>query len=332
MSSEEDFIVVSQKIIGLESFRMNQFLPVSIITPVFNGELYLRDFLLNISKQTFKDFELIFVDDGSTDKSAEIVTSFMVHDARIKLLEQKHFGAARARNYGITKAKGKYLLFLDSDDLFEETFIERMYNTAISDGSEIVVSGYSKVDFNTGKLIAKSLPRSGIYLQNELTRTLFQRTNPAPWNKLFSKDLIERENLKFQDLKTCNDLSFVFIALSKASKISFINQSLVLYRVNVPRSISSGRGFYSENLIKAVLCVMKSLQDANVFFKYKGSLLSSLSSSIIYELGNCSTIARKLEFLFNCINQFGPVILFSILKTVVLRGIRKVKLFLQSIT
>ena len=123
MSSEEDFIVVSQKIIGLESFRMNQFLPVSIITPVFNGELYLRDVLLNISKQTFKDFELIFVDDGSTDKSAEIVTSFMVHDARIKLLEQKHFGAARARNYGITKAKGKYLLFLDSDDLFEETFI-----------------------------------------------------------------------------------------------------------------------------------------------------------------------------------------------------------------
>lgn len=103
---------------------------ISVIIPVYNVEKYLRECLDSVVNQTFKDIEIICVDDGSTDKSLEILQEYKRKDDRFVILQQRHSGAGAARNYGLKLAEGKYIQFLDSDDYFEPTLLEELYTRA----------------------------------------------------------------------------------------------------------------------------------------------------------------------------------------------------------
>ena len=97
---------------------------ISVIIPVYNVEKYLRECLESILNQTFQDFEIICVDDGSTDRSLDILQEYKRKDDRFVILQQRHAGAGAARNHGLKLAEGKYIQFLDSDDYFEPTLLE----------------------------------------------------------------------------------------------------------------------------------------------------------------------------------------------------------------
>ena len=99
---------------------------LSVVSPVYNGSAYLTPFLESVLHQTFSDFELIMVDDGSTDDSVQIIQTYQEKDARIHLIRQNHQGAGSARNVGLSQAKGQYIIFLDSDDWFNEDFFKIM--------------------------------------------------------------------------------------------------------------------------------------------------------------------------------------------------------------
>lgn len=209
---------------------------VSVVMPVFNSEKYIYEALKSLENQTFQDFEIICIDDGSNDLSPRIICEFIDRDNRITMLTQHHKYAGVARNLGMTASKGDYLLFLDSDDVFDEEMIQRAYDTATRMNADIVVFGGKEF---SGDLKSAS-PRpdfartdisgNGIINAKSCSKEIFKITNSAPWNKLYRKQFVEQANIRFESCKKVNDAFFVYMSLALAKRIIVIGDELIYYR------------------------------------------------------------------------------------------------------
>jgi len=211
---------------------------VSVIMPVYNAEKYLESSIESILNQTFQDIEIICVDDGSTDDSLNILRTFKEKDLRIKILEQSNLYAGIARNNAMKIAKGNYLIFLDSDDIFKSDMIEKAYKRAIDVDADIVVfGGYYfendiKKSFDFPALLRTDMVfDDNVFEPNDSFEYIFNFTTPAPWNKLFKREFIEKNNLYFQKYKRVNDLYFVKISLALAKRIGIVDEKLIYYRI-----------------------------------------------------------------------------------------------------
>ena len=118
---------------------------VSVIVPVYNSELYLGRCLDSVIKQTYRDLQIILVDDGSPDNSSEIAECWMKKDSRIKVYHKKNGGLSDARNVGIDKSKGDYISFVDSDDTLEDNFLEEAFSLINGNDLDLVIGGYNEV-------------------------------------------------------------------------------------------------------------------------------------------------------------------------------------------
>ena len=118
----------------------------SVIIPVYNVEKYLGKCIDSILAQTFRDYELILIDDGSLDKSGEICEQYAMKDSRIVVVHQKNGGVSAARNTGIDKAQGRYITFIDSDDSVENNYLSSMYT--ISEDIDLVIGGIKHIEIN----------------------------------------------------------------------------------------------------------------------------------------------------------------------------------------
>lgn len=179
---------------------------VSVIIPVYNVENYLRECLNSVINQTLKDIEIICINDDSTDGSLAILKEYAIKDKRIKIVCQDNVGAGAARNIGLKMAKGKYLSFLDSDDFFDYTMLEKSYNKVIENKADIVVFGANMYDANTknqeclysfNKLHTQIYPFS----YKDITVSIFKAFNNVAWNKIFKRDFILRNGIVFQEIK-----------------------------------------------------------------------------------------------------------------------------------
>ena len=112
---------------------------ISVIVPVYNVEKYLADCVESILQQTFRDFELILIDDGSKDRSGEICDAFAETDDRIVVVHQDNQGQSKTRNYGVLISKGEYIVFVDSDDLIFPHYLETLYKESQNSGAELVI-------------------------------------------------------------------------------------------------------------------------------------------------------------------------------------------------
>lgn len=265
---------------------MNQ-IYVSVILTVYNTEKYLTECISSIINQSLNNIEIIIINDGSTDKSLEIINNFAKEDFRIKVINQKNLGAAVARNNGILIANGKYLSILDGDDTFDNNMLESMYLQAEKNGSQIIVCPYRNLDdikeIKRGISIPKDIENLEVFSANDISEQIFQISNPAAWSKLFRKDFILNNNIKFQDLKTCNDLYFTYFALSLANKISILNKSFVIYRNQSFGAISHSRGEKFTNIFKAMNQLKKSLIVHNLYDHFLLSFYKRALSNIMYE-------------------------------------------------
>jgi glycosyltransferase involved in cell wall biosynthesis len=186
----------------------------SIIVPVYNGELYIAKCLTSILSQTFKNFEVLVVDDGSKDSTNDIIKGFVIKDKRIKLINQNNSGVSVARNTGIKKANGKYILFIDSDDYVLPTYLENLNNQ--SNEFDLLVTGYSTFGEHEKTMLPS---KTGVIQRDEIIRLLFtdEAVSGFPWNKVFLKSiLIENEIFFDESIFFAEDLLF---ALSYISKI-----------------------------------------------------------------------------------------------------------------
>lgn len=198
---------------------------VSVIVPIYNSEKYLKKCLDSLVNQTLKEMEFILINDGSTDASEDIITSY--HDKRIKYFKQENMGIGATRNRGIKEAKGEYIAFLDSDDYMElDAFLE-MYKEASKRNLDIILGDFYQEEDNQEELI-KLIDFSDTSLLK--SPNLLMDIPLAPWNKLYKRNLIEDcsfpINLKYEDTP------FVAKMFSKANRIGKINKPFTHYVIH----------------------------------------------------------------------------------------------------
>ena len=195
---------------------------ISIIVPIYNEEENLRKCIESLINQTYKELEIILINDGSTDKSKEIIESFK--DKRIIAINKKNTGISDTRNIGIGKSTGDYIMFVDSDDYLELNCIERLIETAEKENSEIVMFNYyletpsKRIEIKLPKIEARNLKED---------KDLLTKIHLGPCTKIFKAELI-KDNLFPLNLKY-EDVPFVVEAVIKAGKISFIPDYLYHY-------------------------------------------------------------------------------------------------------
>ncbi len=212
---------------------------ISLIVPVYNSNKYLKRCLESIEKQSYNDIEVIIVDDGSTDDSFEIMSSFSKNDVRFKSYKKKNGGVSSARNFGLSKAKGEWVAFVDSDDRISSLFCEIMYKTALENELEVVMC--RRIDEKDDGEFQQE------YSQKEYLR-IFSFDDFIPteedfygtcWGFLFKRVLIE--NTVFDEtISFTEDALFSIEVMSKASRIGIVNEFLYYYNLMIHDSLSQG--------------------------------------------------------------------------------------------
>ena len=210
---------------------------ISIVVPVFNAEQWLSKCIESVREQTFKAFELILVDDDSSDRSREICAHYASVDERICSYHKMNGGGAGdARNYGIQRAKGQFIAFLDADDYYEPDMLETLYKAQRKSNADLVVCGYHRWDEKTGRMEDVGLEDVTIY-GKDAVRDYFLRYYPDgimgyPWNKLYRRNLIEKEGLHFPIMKRLEDGIFNVNYIQCVDSICVVNKPCICYRVN----------------------------------------------------------------------------------------------------
>ena len=255
---------------------------LSVVSPVYNGAKYLEPFLRSVLQQSFPHFELIMVDDGSTDSSIEIIKTYQKKDSRIHLIGQNHKGAGSARNFGLSRAKGQYIIFLDCDDWFSEDFFKTMIDRIEADQSDIAICEFFIYNQQTGEMGKSAIPETRNQ-KIERTNLVFDIFAPNPWTKLYRISFLKKKELLFQEIPSCNDWSFAYTSLACAEKISVIRKALVYYRTKTTTSISSYRYKRTKDIVWAIKHLRQELKSRALFSQYKEGFARKSISHLVYE-------------------------------------------------
>lgn len=211
---------------------------VSVIIPVYNLEKYIKACVKMFQNQTYADFELIFINDGSKDNTLEILKTF--NDSRIKIFSIEKSNAGMARNFGLSKAAGKWIIFFDGDDICENTFLEKMTAKAEEFDTDVAICASNeyiekKQKFSNHRVshlletIDDSLQNCAKNLHEIKDNTLLELAEP--WNKIYKKEFLISNGIKFPNLPNSEDLPFAYQVLLNAEKISFVKEILVSRRI-----------------------------------------------------------------------------------------------------
>lgn len=270
---------------------------ISIVIPVYNVEKYLRECLGSILNQTFTDFEVICVNDGSTDSSLKILEEYSQKDSRFKIINQENQGAGAARNNGLKYAQGEFVQFLDSDDYFEPTMLEEMYNKAREFDADLVVCSARKVN-EFGDVIENSNPQWPIKLDLTPINKVFNQKDHCddillmlcviPWNKLYKRKMLIKHNLKFQNLSSSNDVSFGHKVKICAEKIVVFENQLINYRYSHSESISKTRADKTINIIHSAKEVRDFLIQKGLYAELEVAFIKAYKNHIRSEISLCN--------------------------------------------
>lgn len=216
---------------------------VSVIIPVFNTRPYLQQCLDSLTGQTLPEMEIICVDNGSSDGSYEFLQDYAERHANMTVLRHPQGRQGGARNAGIEKATGEYIGFVDSDDFIAPTMLERMVETAQVEQADVVVCNiklyYESTGWNRKALPDDLLVEDGAFSIQQRPRLL---RNLTICNKLFSRELIERNHIRFPEGSFHEDQFFVIAAFLLAQRIMSVPEALYFYRRERPGSVNEYRG------------------------------------------------------------------------------------------
>lgn len=228
---------------------------VSIIIPVYNGEQTIERCLASIRNQTYKNFEVLMINDGSKDHSLQVLNKFEKNDERFHVINKINTGVSDTRNIGITKARGEYLQFVDSDDWVVKDALETLVNAASNKDCELVITDFYRVVghkiYTKGHIPAESIINRKIFAE-------YMMKAPANfyygvmWNKFYRKDIIQKNNIRCnRDLNWCEDFLFNMEYLQYIKNVNVIRKpiyyyvktkgSLVSTQINLKQSVRTKR-------------------------------------------------------------------------------------------
>lgn len=276
---------------------------VSVIIPVFNADEFLVQCIESIINQTLKEIEIICINDGSTDKSLEILNKYAKNDNRIIIINQDNKGAAFSRNVGIDIATGKYLSFLDADDFFDLDMLNKVYLKAEKTKCDICVFRSSSYNNITNKITPLTysirdflLPNCEVYSPNDIKKDFFKAYVGWAWDKLFNAEFVKHNNLYFQELRTTNDLFFVYSALLIASKITTVNDSLAFHRENNNVSLSHTRNKSSDCFYYALIELKNFMIKNNLYLRYEIDFINYVLNFCLWQLNTMQTDTAKVIY------------------------------------
>ncbi|MDD4112285.1 MAG: CDP-glycerol glycerophosphotransferase family protein [Herbinix sp.] len=248
---------------------------VSIIMPVYNVERYLRHCLDSLFSQTLEVIEIIAVNDGSTDNSLSILEEYQRNKPEIMTVyTTENRGVSHARNFGMTKARGKYVQFVDSDDFIEKDMCEKLYKKAIADDNDMVICTRYNVyeDIHTGMLkrdhIKLELINSSFNPYDE--KYELAHILPFPWDKLYKRELLE--GMEFPENMRFEDLVFVYQVVVKAKNIGVVNEPLYNYRKTTQGGFLNTFSKQTLDIIKAFELVFDYMEKYNYMEHYHDEL------------------------------------------------------------
>lgn len=275
---------------------------VSIIVPVYNKERFLEECMECLVNQTHKNIEIICVDDGSTDRSLEILRDYKQRDNRVVVISQENKGAGNARNIGIRNAKGRYMQFLDADDFFELDMIENMLKQAEQKQAEIVIC--NALEYNQETKIEEA--HKWLNTQNlemdvfsyKDVDNIFSITTSSIWNKLYKKEFIIDNGITYQEIQSNNDTAFSVISLLLAKRISYVNEFYIHYRYYQDTfRISSSREKHMNCSVMAYKHIISVLKEKGVYEENVELLNRQMYNSANYELSFCSDEKEGKRFI-----------------------------------
>ena len=297
---------------------------ISVIMPVYNVEEYLKKAIESVTNQSFSNFELFLVDDGSTDNSGEICDTYAKTDKRIKVIHQKNSGAHNARNNALKLSSGEYVCFFDSDDYIDPNMLKEMYEIAKNYNSDLVVSGfnintyYNENDF----IVLKYTPctKNSSQIEHFSNKELFRKYAYLnfdrnmfypPWNKLYKLSYIYQNNITFPNTYR-DDFPFVLNVIKDIENVTYVTKH---YYNFIRKRTESETQKYVSNLYEK-----REEEHEEMMKLYKYWKLDNDSNSI--EMISRRYIDRIIECIVNLFN--GECKLTSIEKK------QKIKLYLNT--
>lgn len=259
---------------------------VSIIVPVYNVEKYVKKCIKSLMNQTLKDIEIIVVDDGSTDNSISIVEELSKEDERIKIFHKTNGGLSDARNYGLKKAKGKYIAFLDSDDYVKSELYQKMYEKAKKEKSDMVECNffwaYPK-DANNSSL-KKDI---GEKYNNQIE--MMEKARVVAWNKLYKKEIIDNVGVEFPKGLRYEDIEFFYKLIPYIENVSFVKQPMIYY-VQRKESIVNTQNEKTSDIFEVFENVFSYYKEHQFYDKYRDVLEYTYARILL-----CSSFKRIVK-------------------------------------
>lgn len=249
---------------------------VSIIIPVYNVESYLKQCLDSVVNQTYKNIEVIIVDDGSTDNSGEICDVYR-SDARFKVIHQPNAGVSAARNFALDHVKGEYIFFIDSDDYVHPDFIFHPLKAFTENNADMVIFDHIEIKQNGMELYSpsKSLGLNTLDIKEKIVTNDIKN---YPWNKAFHRNLWK--NMRFPQYTVFEDLAIIPHVTSKAKKIVTLNEPLYYYRIHNSSSLHTRRfnpalDYLKIQTLKSLMPLAKTYKDPQVLNRLNYQILDA---------------------------------------------------------
>ena len=269
---------------------------ITIIVPIYNVERYLRVAINSIIKQTYKNLEIILVDDGSPDNCGKICDEYSKKDNRIKVIHKENGGLSDARNAGMEQATGKYIMFVDSDDYLEVDACEKLYNAIEKTNSDYVVGNYTNTD-EDGTKWEKPAFSQNKYCESKLViddyTNSFYLMNSGVWNKIWRKSFLDEIQIKFVKGALAEDAIFTTYCFMKSKTVYYIPNNVYNYRLRYSDSISSNCSkeyFYRIN--KAYRIIYNNAKENNKLDYYRYFYAKSMNY-ILYKFIDSDKLTKE---------------------------------------
>ncbi len=277
---------------------------ITVIVPVYNVENYLEEAINSVISQTYKNLEILIIDDGSTDNSSQICDKYAKKDIRIKVFHQTNKGLSGARNTGLKNATGKYIMFLDSDDKFEPQACETMYKFIERTKADYAIGNYINID-EDGSKWENPIFKKDTYKEFTLSIKDYEKSfyimNSAVWNKIFRKSFLDSLNITFVERLPAEDAIFTTTCFIKSKKVCYIPEIIYQYRQRYSNSISNSCSKkYFDGINKAYNIIYQNFKDNNEIGFYRYFYAKSMNY-ILYKFIDSTKLERqeRIEILQN---------------------------------
>ena len=258
---------------------------VSVIVPVYNTKEYLPRCIDALVHQTLKDMEILFIDDGSTDGSLEVLREYEASYPQVRVIHKENGGQATARNLGIREAKGDYVGFADSDDYVDTTMFEKMYTRAVKENCDMVECFFYFIEETPAG--RKELPQRGRVREYADQHDMIRDPQVSPWNKLYRREVLLHPEVIFPEGLIYEDTAFYIKTIPYVRKSAYVDEKLVYYFLRGNSTMNANKSVKVGNIFPVLENILQFYQKYGFYEEYRQELEYFCTKIVL-----CSSLGR----------------------------------------